>query len=154
MKFSRQEYWSGLPFPSPGDLPTQGLNLGLLHCRQLLYHLSYYGSPKSLSCVRLYVSPWSIQSMEFSRPDTGVGSCSLLQGIFPNQESNPGLRIAGGFFTSWAIRGSPRIPQWVAYPFSSRSSWPRNPTRVSCLLKADSLPTELPGKPYISVDFE
>ena len=29
MGFSRQEYWSGLPFPSPGDLPTQGLNPGL-----------------------------------------------------------------------------------------------------------------------------
>ena len=29
--FSRQEYWSGLPFSSPGDLPTQGLNLGFLH---------------------------------------------------------------------------------------------------------------------------
>ena len=28
--FSRQEYWSGLPFPSPGDLPDPGLNLGLL----------------------------------------------------------------------------------------------------------------------------
>ena len=27
MEFSRQEYWSGLPFPSPGDLPIQGLNL-------------------------------------------------------------------------------------------------------------------------------
>ena len=25
MGFSRQEYWSGLPFPSPGDLPTQGI---------------------------------------------------------------------------------------------------------------------------------
>ena len=25
-----QEYWSGLPFPSPGDLPIQGLNPGLL----------------------------------------------------------------------------------------------------------------------------
>ena len=24
MEFSRQEYWSGLPFPSPGDLPNQG----------------------------------------------------------------------------------------------------------------------------------
>ena len=29
MEFSRQEYWSGLPLPSPGDLPTQGSNLGL-----------------------------------------------------------------------------------------------------------------------------
>ena len=33
MEVSRQEYWSGLPFPSPGDLPTQRLNL---HCRQML----------------------------------------------------------------------------------------------------------------------
>ena len=30
MGFSRQKYWSGLPFPLPGDLPTQGLNLCLL----------------------------------------------------------------------------------------------------------------------------
>ena len=25
MEFSRQEYWSGLPFPSPGDLPYPGI---------------------------------------------------------------------------------------------------------------------------------
>ena len=31
MGFPRQEYWSGLSFPSPGDLPTQGSNRGLLH---------------------------------------------------------------------------------------------------------------------------
>ena len=36
MGFSRQEYWNGLPFPSPGIFPTQELNLGLLHCRQIL----------------------------------------------------------------------------------------------------------------------
>ena len=28
MGFSRQEYWSGLPFPSPGDLPNPGLEPG------------------------------------------------------------------------------------------------------------------------------
>ena len=28
MGFSRQEYWSGLPFPSPGDLPTSGIKTG------------------------------------------------------------------------------------------------------------------------------
>ena len=41
MEFSRKEYWSGLPFPSPGNLPDPGLNMGLLHCRQILYHLSW-----------------------------------------------------------------------------------------------------------------
>ena len=40
MGFSRQEYWSGLPFPSSGDLPNQGLNPGLPHCRQTVYHVS------------------------------------------------------------------------------------------------------------------
>ena len=35
--FSRQEHWSGLPFLPPGDLPDPGL----LHCRQILYHLSH-----------------------------------------------------------------------------------------------------------------
>ena len=38
MEFPRQEYWSGLPFPLPGDLPDQGLNPGLPHCKQILYH--------------------------------------------------------------------------------------------------------------------
>ena len=31
MELSRQEYWSGLPFPSAGDLLTQGSNLHVLH---------------------------------------------------------------------------------------------------------------------------
>ena len=37
MDFSRQEYWSGLPFPSSGDLPNPGIKPGLLYCRQILY---------------------------------------------------------------------------------------------------------------------
>ena len=44
MRFSRQEYWSGLPFPSPRDLPTQESIPGLLPCRQILYWLSYEGT--------------------------------------------------------------------------------------------------------------
>ena len=45
MEFYRQEYWSGLPFPSPGDLANPGINPGLPHCRQMLYLLSHQGSP-------------------------------------------------------------------------------------------------------------
>ena len=45
MGFLRQEYWSGLPFSSPRDLPDPGIFLTLLHCRQILYHLSHQGSP-------------------------------------------------------------------------------------------------------------
>ena len=46
--FFRQEYWSGLPFPPPGDLPTWGLKPHLLclpHRRQVPYQLSHWGSP-------------------------------------------------------------------------------------------------------------
>ena len=72
-------------------------------------------------------SPWNSPGQ-----NTGVGSLSLLQGIFPTQGSNLGL-------PTWRIlyqlshKGSPRILEWVAYPFSRRSSQPRNWTRVSCI---------------------
>ena len=45
MGFSRQEYWSGLPFASLGDL-LDPRNLDLLHCRQILYCLKHQRSPK------------------------------------------------------------------------------------------------------------
>ena len=38
---TRREYWTGSPFPSPGVFPTQRLNPGLLHFRQILYQLSH-----------------------------------------------------------------------------------------------------------------
>ena len=43
MEFSRQEHWSGF-FLLQGILLTQELNLGLLYCRWILYHLSHQGS--------------------------------------------------------------------------------------------------------------
>ena len=52
--FSRQEYWSGLPFPSPEDLPHPGWNLGLQHCRRTLYCLSHQGSHILICNIILY----------------------------------------------------------------------------------------------------
>ena len=49
MGFFRQEYWSGLPFPSPKDLPAQGLHLHLLHWQMDSLSLSHQGSPISHS---------------------------------------------------------------------------------------------------------
>ena len=48
MGFSRQEYWSGLPFPSPGDLPNPGIEPGSPALRQMLYCLSHQGSPSNV----------------------------------------------------------------------------------------------------------
>ena len=81
-----QEYWSGYPFPSPGDILEPRIEPRSPHCRRILYQFSH--------------------------------------------------------------KGSLRILEWVAYPFSSGSSWPRNWTGVSAL-QADSLPTELSGKPQV-----
>ena len=53
-----QECLSGLPFPSPGDLPAQGLDPGLPNYRQALYCLSYQGSPST--CERDLIWNWGL----------------------------------------------------------------------------------------------
>ena len=63
--------------------------------------------------------------------NTGVGSLSLLQGIFPTQGLNPGLPHCRRILNQLSHQGSPGILEWVGYPFSSGSSWPRNWTGVS-----------------------
>ena len=64
--------------------------------------------------------------------NTGVGSLSLLQGIFPTQGLNLGLPHCRQIPYPLSHTGSPGILEWVAYPFSSGFSQPRNQTRVSC----------------------
>ena len=105
MGFSRQEYWS---FPSPGDLPNPGIQ------------------PRSPA-----LQADSLPSEPPGKPmKTGVGSLSLLQGIFPNQGSNPGLLHCRQILYQLSHWGSPRRLEWVAYPFSSGSARPRNRTGV------------------------
>ena len=65
---SRPEYWSGEPFPSPGDLPNPGIEPRSSTFRADSLPAKPPGKPKN----------------------TGVGSLSLLQRIFLTQESNPG----------------------------------------------------------------
>ena len=48
MAFSRQEYWSGLPFPFPGDLPDPGIEPRFPAVQKILYQLSHQGSPMNL----------------------------------------------------------------------------------------------------------
>ena len=65
--------------------------------------------------------------------NTGVGCHALLQGIFTTQGSNPGLPHCRRILYQLSQKRSPRILEWVAYPFSRGSSWPRNQTGVSCI---------------------
>ena len=57
----------------------------------------------------------------------------LLQEIFPPQGLNPGLPHCRQILYQLSHKGSPRMLEWVAHPFSRGSSWPRNRTRVSCI---------------------
>ena len=134
--FSSQEYWSGLPFPSP------------MHAC-VLSHFSH---------VWFCVTPWTVAhqtplSMGFSReeyqsglPSPPLSSWSnpcllclpaLAGGYLPPvppgkpRDQSQVSHIAVGFFISH--KGSPRILEWIAYPFSSGSSQPRSRTRVSCI---------------------
>ena len=74
--------------------------------------------------------PWTIQSMNSLGQNTGVCSLSLLQGIFPTQGLNPGLPHCRWILYQLSHKGSPRMLEWVAYPFSSAFSPPRNQTGV------------------------
>ena len=65
--------------------------------------------------------------------NTGVGSLSLLEGIFPTQGTNPGLSHCRWILYQLSHKGSPRILECITYPFSSGSSWLRNRTGVSCI---------------------
>ena len=78
----------------------------------------------SLRPLVLY-SPWDSPGQ-----NTGVGSLSLLQGIFPTQGLNPGHLHCRWILYQLNHKGSPRILEWVAYPFSSGSLQPRNWTCV------------------------
>ena len=73
-------------------------------------------------------SPWNSLGQ-----NTGVGSLSLLQGVFPTHGLNPGLPHCRQILYQLSHRGSPRILEWVAYPSSRAFSRPRNRTRVSCI---------------------
>ena len=101
---SRQEYSSGLPLPSPGVFPTQGLNPGLSHCRQTFTiwatrevitnkHLSLTASPGEGDLMRLFcytagkfsVCFWILQFSSVAQ------SCSTL--CNPMNRSTPGLPV-------------------------------------------------------------
>ena len=130
---SQARILSGLPFPSPGVLPDPGIKPG----STALQADTLPSKPPGKRPHGLY-SPWNSPCQA-----TGVGSLCFLQGIFPTQESNWGLPHCRRILYQLSHKGSPRILEWVAYPFSSGSSQPRNRTGIA--LQADSLPTELSG---------
>ena len=92
MEFFRPEYWSGLPFPSPGDLCNPGIE------------------PRSPT---LQMDPLPIEPPGKPK-NTGVDSLSLLQWIFPTQESNRGLLHCRWFLYQLSYQGSPILLQGMS----------------------------------------
>ena len=83
--FSRQEYWSGLPCPPLGDLPNPGIE------------------PRSLT-----LQADSLPSEPPGKPtNTGVGSLSILQGVFLTRELNQGLLHCRQILYQLSYQGSP-----------------------------------------------
>ena len=66
MGFSRREYWSGLSFPSPGDLPNPVIEARSPHCRQILYLLSHQGKLMLLDLLIFLSHFFSVEPEKFS----------------------------------------------------------------------------------------
>ena len=127
MEFSRQEYWSGMPCPLPGDLPDPGIELTSLNVswfgRWVLYHSVQF----SLSVVSDSLRPHGLQPVRLLSPwdspgkNTGVGCCTLFQEIFPTQGSNP--RLVWFLHCRWILCHWPIVeaPASPTPPF--RLSW-------------------------------
>ena len=77
MEFSRQEYWSEQPFPSPGDLSDPGVEPGLLHCGQTLCYLSHQGRPERWY---LNLNQNGVKSARFGSTYTKIGKIQRLAG--------------------------------------------------------------------------
>ena len=138
----------GYKITADGDCSHE-IKRHLLLGRKVMTNL--WSESESLSVVsdslrphRLH-SPWNSPGQ-----NTGVGSLSLLQGIFPTQGLNPSLSHCRQILYQLSQQGSPRILEWVTFPFSRGSSQPRNQTGVS-YIAGNSLPSETLGKPNISV---
>ena len=105
---------------------------------------------KSESCSVISDSLWPHELFSpWNSPDktNGVGSLALLQGVFPNLGSNPGLLHCRQSFYQLSHKGNPRILEWIPVP--SPADLPNPGIKLgSSALQVDSLWTELWRKPY------
>ena len=117
MGFSRQEYQSGLPFPSPGDLPDPGIKPGpptLGACSLSCWTTREKGKVKSLSRVQLFATPWTVAyqaplSMGFSRQEYQSGLLFPSPGNLLDPRIEPGSPAFQGDALTSEPPGKPYI---------------------------------------------
>ena len=107
------------------------------------------GAVKSDSLQHYRLQPVRLLCPQNSQcKNTGVGSHSLLQGIFPTQGLSPGLLHCRWILQHPATRKAQEY--WNGQPIPSTGDLPDTGIEPSSpVLQADSLPVELPGKPII-----
>ena len=134
MEFFRPEYWSGYPFPSPGDLPNPGIEprSPTLQADPLPAKpqgKSTNAGVDSLSLLSLFATPWTIESMKFTWAE---------------------------YWSEWPIPSPGDLQSmdfswpgyWSAYPLPSPCDLPNPGIQPRSLtVQADSLPAEPQGKP-------
>ena len=112
MGFSRQEYQSGVPFPTPGDLPDPGVELTSTAFPALAGGFLTNGATwkcKSLNHVQLYATPWTIESMEFSRPKYWSGYPFHSPGDLPNK----GIKPRSPTLQAFSLPAEPQGKPWI-----------------------------------------
>ena len=99
-----------------------------------LLHVTIISRNGSLLLCKIRKVKWKLYS-PWNSPgqNTWVGSCSLLQGVFPTQGWSPGLPHCKQILYQLSHQGSPTILEWVAFPFSRASSQTTDRTQVSCI---------------------
>ena len=128
MGLPRQNYWNGLPFPPPGDLPDPGIEPSSLMSPALADRFFTTNATwealgvrttalKSavcayvvgcVICVWLSATPWTVTRQAslpagFSKQEYWSGLHALLQGIFPTQEWNLHLFQIVYCWANWEI---------------------------------------------------
>ena len=111
MEFSRQEYWSRLPFPSPGDLHDPGIEHASPALQVNCLLLSHQGSPEKFKFGKKTVSLFTIPIQHYAERSAAalLQSCPTL--CNPTDGSPPGCSVPGIL--------QARILGWVAISFSS-----------------------------------
>ena len=123
-----------LCYSGPLELPYEFEDQPVKSCKKATW--SFGVCMLSQSCLTL-CDPMDCNPPGFSvhgespGKNIGMGFHALLQGIFLTQELNPGFQYCEWILYHLSHQGSPRILEWVAYPFSRGSSQPRNWTKVS-----------------------
>ena len=92
MNLSRQEYWSGLPFPTPGDLPNPGIEPG----SSTLQTDSLTSEPLGKFYLSIKRSQWRYQTLSFM--ESGPLSCHYLTSwlLLQKKEINFGISQCTG----------------------------------------------------------